>query len=203
MAVCAEDFDNGDLGDSSFAFLLFKPDQLGVTVSLNKCYNLVIGHFETGIVVVSELKLVVSTGFDRLIDSVEDEDVTRHLSIHKASKNDDFRFVQRSTKTSLSWLKLIFSRNLSPILRELLSGVCGYFEAFNCDNQALRISSAEDVYLVFQETTAVGHPAFIQERHGFPLVLLNVVSDAGCHVIVPIGTTNKDKELVTDFTEAR
>ena len=49
----------------------------------------------------------------------------------------------------------------------------------------------------------MGHPAFIQERHVFPLVLLDVVSDAGCHVIVPIGTTNKDKELVTDFTEAR
>ena len=49
----------------------------------------------------------------------------------------------------------------------------------------------------------MGHPAFIQERQVFPLVLLDVVSDAGGHVIVPVGTTNEEKELVADLAEAR
>ena len=85
VAVSAEDLENCDLRDAGFALLLFKGDQMRVTVCLNKCQNLVIGHLETGIVVVSELEFVVAAGFKRLVDSVEDEDVARHFSIHIAA----------------------------------------------------------------------------------------------------------------------
>ena len=60
-----------------------------VTVCLNKCKNLVFGHLETGIVVVSEFELVFWEGFKRLVNRAEDEDVARHFSIHIAAHNND------------------------------------------------------------------------------------------------------------------
>ena len=90
VAVGAENLEYCDLGDASFALLLFKSDQMRVTVCLNKCQNLVIGHLETGIVVVSEFKRVIAALFKRLVNGVEDEDVARHFSIHIATKNDNF-----------------------------------------------------------------------------------------------------------------
>ena len=90
-----------------------------------------------------------------------------------------------------------------PIFSELLSGIWCDLEAFDCENQALGVSSAEDVNMLRQETAAVGHPAIIQERHFLPYILIDVVSDTGVHVITSIGTTDKEKELITDLTQAR
>ena len=101
VAVGTEHFHSRDLRSESIAITtLLDHDQMRITVSLNKSQNLVLGHLNTGIVVVSELErlVVVITVLERLVGSVEDEDLARHLSLHIATHNDDFVLVKRGTK---------------------------------------------------------------------------------------------------------